>query len=239
MMEKNRQTKVIAIIALVVAIVGMSLGFAAFSNILTISSSATVTPNSEDFKLVAYGLGTDIDGNVFMGDFTNLDYYTSKTSGRPILGGEFNDSKTPLGGETAVISRSTDKITITNLVGKFSGPDESIIYPFVVKNEGAYDAYLTIPEFLQKPKSCVPGAGATQELVTAACSEMDLFLMVADSSMELVYDTSGSDSLQSYKIPAGSYVAVMPYIWSSDSARADGEFTAQFDDITLNFSSAA
>ncbi|MBQ3511969.1 MAG: hypothetical protein IJA30_06735 [Bacilli bacterium] len=49
-MEKERQIKLLSIIALVVAITGMTLGFAAFSTTLNISSSATVTPNSEDFK---------------------------------------------------------------------------------------------------------------------------------------------------------------------------------------------
>ena len=51
-MERQRQIKILSIIALVVAIVGMSLGFAAFSTTLNISSSASVTPDSEDFKVV-------------------------------------------------------------------------------------------------------------------------------------------------------------------------------------------
>ncbi len=35
-MEKQRQDKIIALVALIIAIVGLSVGFAAFSNILTI-----------------------------------------------------------------------------------------------------------------------------------------------------------------------------------------------------------
>ncbi len=50
-MEKQRQTKVITIVALVVAVFGISLGFAAFSNILTISSSATVKPDALSFSV--------------------------------------------------------------------------------------------------------------------------------------------------------------------------------------------
>ena len=240
MMEKNRQTKVIAIIALVVAVVGMSLGFAAFSNILTISSSATVTPNSEDFKMVAYGLGTDIDGNVFMEDFTNLDYYTSKTSGRPILGGTFNDSKAPLGGETAVISKSGDQISISNIVANYSEPDQSIIYPFVIKNEGAYDAYLTMEGFDGIPVSCTPGTGTTPSLVESACESMSLNLMIVNPSTEDYYEGDGSEAFSS-KIAVGEYIVVMPFLWYTDgpSARADGEFIVQFDNITMNFSSAA
>ena len=50
-MEKSRTSKIIAVVALVVAVLGLSLGFAAFSNTLTISSSATVSPDSGDFDI--------------------------------------------------------------------------------------------------------------------------------------------------------------------------------------------
>ena len=46
----KRKTKIITIVALVIAIFGMTLGFAAFSATLNISTSATVAPNSEDLK---------------------------------------------------------------------------------------------------------------------------------------------------------------------------------------------
>ena len=59
-MEKTRQIKLLSIVLLVIAITGMTLGFAAFSTTLSISSSATVTPNSEDFKVVMLGSETDL-----------------------------------------------------------------------------------------------------------------------------------------------------------------------------------
>lgn len=49
---ENRSSKIVAIVALCVGVVGLSLGFAAFSNTLTISSSATVTPSADTFKVV-------------------------------------------------------------------------------------------------------------------------------------------------------------------------------------------
>ena len=55
-MEKQRQMKLLSIVTLVVAIIGMTLGFAAFSTTLSISSSATVTPTSEDFKISLYNV---------------------------------------------------------------------------------------------------------------------------------------------------------------------------------------
>ena len=50
-MERDRSAKIIAIVALCVAVVGLSIGFAAFSNNLTIKSNATVTPNQNDFDV--------------------------------------------------------------------------------------------------------------------------------------------------------------------------------------------
>lgn len=47
-MYKPRKIKILSILALVVSIIGMTLWFAAFSSTLTISSSATVSPNSEN-----------------------------------------------------------------------------------------------------------------------------------------------------------------------------------------------
>ncbi len=47
----NRDSKIIAIVALVVAIVGLGIGFAAFTANLTIDSSAKVTPSASAFKV--------------------------------------------------------------------------------------------------------------------------------------------------------------------------------------------
>ena len=50
-MEKNRKVQIIAIVALVVGVVGLSIGFAAFSSVLTIQTSATVTPDSSTMNV--------------------------------------------------------------------------------------------------------------------------------------------------------------------------------------------
>ena len=50
-MERDRSAKIIAIVALCIAIVGLSIGFAAFSSNLTISSSANVKPDPSSFDV--------------------------------------------------------------------------------------------------------------------------------------------------------------------------------------------
>ena len=56
-MERQRKYKVFSIIALMFAVIGLSIGFAAFQKILNVSSSAQVTlPSEDNFKLTLYGV---------------------------------------------------------------------------------------------------------------------------------------------------------------------------------------
>ena len=73
-MEKERHIKILSIIALVLAIAGMSLGFAAFSTTLNISSSASVTPNSDNFNIIFCNSINIGDCNSYVNHF--LDYKT-------------------------------------------------------------------------------------------------------------------------------------------------------------------
>ena len=50
-MEKDRRARFVAIAALLVGVIGLSLGFAAFSNTLTIKSSAEVNVDSSKFNV--------------------------------------------------------------------------------------------------------------------------------------------------------------------------------------------
>ena len=240
-MEKNRQTKVIAIVALLVAIVGMSLGFAAFSNILTISSSATVTPNSKDFKLVAYGLGEELDGDTITGpgDLINVSKYTSTTSGMPILGGKWNDTGVPLDSEVATIVTAGDEISISNISVEFSNPYDWIMYPFLIKNEGAYDAYITGFEEIGT-KTCTAGEGTTPALVETACENFEVTLtgltIKGEDLEEVDFKTN------SVKIAPGENLFIgydIYYFGPTMDIRADGPFEVDFPDIKITFGTAA
>ena len=55
-MKKDGNLKTITLLALIVAVIGLGVGFAAFTRTLTISSSATVTPNDDEFDIVVYGV---------------------------------------------------------------------------------------------------------------------------------------------------------------------------------------
>lgn len=51
-MERNRKVQVIAIVALIVEVIGLSIGFAAFSSILNVQSSANVKPYNSTMNVI-------------------------------------------------------------------------------------------------------------------------------------------------------------------------------------------
>ena len=165
-MEKDRKIKILSIVALVLAITGMSLGFAAFSSTLTISSSATVTPNSDDFNLTIYG----ISDYVAWGDFLNsLDFsLLSTTISSPTLNPTSSSAETTA--TTAIINNDT--MTLSNISVTFSKPSiETANYYFVLKNTGKYTAYMNLNES-EIGELCTWEENTTESLAEQACNSI-------------------------------------------------------------------
>lgn len=217
-MERDRKVKMLSIIALVLAITGISLGFAAFSSTLTILSSATVTPNSNDFKMVVYGLIDDEEATALILGET-LDFSKWSLVEAP----DRNNY-----GSTAVIDNSN--LTINNINVSFSKPGGETAYIVAIKNEGMYDAYLDLDKY--KPiiaSNCVSNGDATQNLVDDACIGISLTLYFYNSSYEII--SSGI-----LKVEPNSYMGVFISVsYAESSAVADGDFSVEFDDIELEF----
>ena len=119
-MEKDRGTKIIAIIALCVAVIGLSVGFAAFSNNLTISSSANVSPESTDFDVNFSTVNTAETAGAVSGVVSHEGIVTA---------------------DDATINNTGDP-TITGLNANFKEPGQSVTYTFYTHNAGKYIAYL-------------------------------------------------------------------------------------------------
>ena len=220
-MSRDRKIRMLSIVALVLAITGMSLGFAAFSSTLSISSSATVTPNSDDFKMVVYGLIDNEEANALLLGET-LDF--SKWSLVEVP--DINNY-----GSTAVIDNSN--LTINNINVSFSKPGCNTAYIVAIKNEGMYDAYLDLDKY--KPiiaSNCVSNGDATQSLVDDACIGISLTLSFYNSSYEII--SSGI-----LKVEPNSYMGIFISVsYAEGSAVADGDFSVEFDDIELEFTTA-
>ena len=161
-MERNRQTKMIAIIALVIAVAGMSLGFTAFSSTLSISSSASVTPDSSTFS---------------------VGFYPDTTAALANAPENFISPSTTGGTSASDISFEEGSSTVQGLNANFTAPGGSATYSFYVGNSGEYDAYLRAINFNNVTgsnlnKVCTAGTGATASLVDAACDDITISVNV-------------------------------------------------------------
>lgn len=217
-MERDRGTKVIAVIALVVAIVGLSVGFAAFTSQLTINaSSSTVNPSDSAFAV------------------------KFSTTASKVEKGEVTPEVTPgevdgFSGNQATIS---DDKTITNIGGTFTAPGQSIKYEFFVRNDGEYDAYLKSIIYSNVDETsnikCEALSTTTPALVEKACKGFELKVEVGSHNTA----TSTVASITEQKLAKKTdEKVVVTLTYKPDAERADGDFTVKFGAITLNYSSS-
>lgn len=112
-MRNSNGTKYVIIMALLVSVVALSLGFAALTNTLTIKSSATVGP----------------------GTF-QVDLSTSKTAST-----QASVTPTTTGGATGA-NASMTTTTLSGLAATFTAPGQSVVYTLAAYNSGQFLAYL-------------------------------------------------------------------------------------------------
>lgn len=231
-MEKDRHSRILPIIALFVSVLTITLGFAAFSNSLTISSSATVTPDEKDFNINVYG----IDNWGEIGGYPPLSLYTSTTTSVPLRG--INNSPAAISGTPAKITDDGKSITITDINIELSEPGQTASYFFMIKNEGKYDAYLdltNIEDFsLAYPVegTCTPAEGTSIELVEKTCPYITITSILSAS------DGWGYSGGEYAELKKGDYLLlemVVDYYSAKNIPRADGEFTITFPDKVFNF----
>lgn len=226
-MEK-RSTKIIAIVALFVAVVGLSLGFAAFSSTLTISSSATVNPDDKAFNVDFSIASTSIDVGAVdpvlkVGD--------AVVTGQNIPSG-FSATSGTISNATG--ANTTD--TLSNLSATFTAPGQSVEYHLYVVNSGEYVAYLN-EIAMNRAATCEKSA--TNTLVEAACESITLTASVAgDEYFDSNSDIDGKSSLATRLQGSHEVIVTISYDEVEGGLnRADESFTATFQPITLTYGS--
>lgn len=220
-MEKHRSSKIVAISALVVALVGLSVGFAAFSNSLKISSSATVTPDEDTFNVDFSSSNTALETN-------NIEAVVS-------------DPKVVA--TAATIDNSGDP-TISNLSATFTNPGQTATYTFYATNIGQYIAYLKDIKYgsvlqTSNTKVCTAktnanGTTTTESLMNAACNDIIVKVKVG---AENETDTD-VNNIVNHSLGINAFEPVTVTIeYRTNGAVADGVFSVAFGDITLDYSS--
>ena len=226
-MKKEKNVKIMTILFLCVAVVGFAVGFAAFSNTLTISSSATVSPDESDFKIVIYGKAAT-DGT---------DDFSSTTSGMP-------NAYFPLAAPSLSVI-DNDKLTIKH-EGMEVNVAEIVRYDYLIVNEGKYDAYIKKEDFpsestLKNGTVCTPiDENINEELLQAACQGARMIIRLYDSYEvgELLYSDSMDTSSDYLKISPGEefLLDVIFHPTSKSISPADGKYLVQYPDVELKFS---
>ena len=221
-----RNNKGITIAALIIAIIGLSVGFAAFSNTLTIRSTATVTPSASNLRVVF-----------------------SKSSSSEVAGNQ--NSVAPSSetyGDGATIDNSTQGNSILkDIHAKFTQPGQSVKYNtnLYVYNAGTLNAQLTgvtfnYPTGASTWKKCTvvdkvnDEEEATPSLVQSACNGISISVKVGDKK------ATPTDTSLSYQIlnTGQSLPVEVKITYEEGSAYADGEFLVTFGDIVINATSA-
>lgn len=213
-MDRDRSTKVIAIVALCVAVFGLSVGFAAFSNDLTIKSEATVKPNASDFDV----------------NFSSSD--TSETDGTVTA-----TSTAGVTAQDATINNATAP-TISGIKVEFTEPGQSAKYSFFAHNAGKYNAFLNNVTFKNADDAnaniaCVAAEGTNANMVASACQGISIKVKVGTTTF-----VEPTPTITSHELPIDQYEPVEVTIeYKTGAARADGDFQVKIGDIVLTYGS--
>jgi len=222
-MEKDRSSKVIAIVALFVAVVGLSIGFASFSRTLEIQPSADVEPINT-FSVVFSSTADEVLENAVTPTLTP----DPETTDNVVLSAT-----------NATISNGLTP-TISNLAATFSEPGQKVEYTFYV-HPSEFDAYLRAVTFNNVTgdtvaKKCVAkdAQDTTVSTVNAACESISLKVELTDSNDRTTsYDATDSE-VSGHKLAKDSFKPVKVTIeYAADGAKADGDFTVSFGSVSL------
>ncbi len=223
-MEKERSSKIIAIIALCVGVVGLSIGMAAFASNLVIQPSASVSPSSSEFNIVFSNAakGAELGGAVASTPTISQENITLSTTGK-----------------------EASASVIRGLSATFTGPGQKVTYTFDAQNAGKYIAYLNSVVYSNATgksafKTCTAGTGTTASLVESACNDIQLKLTIRGKE----YSTT-NETITNHTLAVGSsdivIVEIEYVLKGTDEAPtntlADGDFTVNFGSIELLYGS--
>lgn len=231
-MEKNRQVKILSIIALVLAITGMTLGFAAFSTTLNIASSASVSPNSDDFNIKIYGI--DDFSQFSTSDYKNPNIYTSSSLSLPLVDVA---ALNVISADNAVINGHSLSVS-----SSFSGAGENYVsYYFMIQNEGQYDAKVYFYGMAAR-RVCTALEDTQQKLVDAACPYFSTAFKIVNENGDVLTQDIVNSSVILKKGERFYLVLYLSYDYVDKDEKtvlyADGPFKVSYRGFDFKFTSA-
>lgn len=222
-MKKDKTAEVLTVIAICIGVLGLSIGFSAYSQTLTIRSSAEVIPNLEDFKM----------------EFSTRSDAVSTDPVEPVVTGTVDGAEAT----NAIIDTNENNLLIKNLHAVFTKPGQKATYTFYSRNTGNYLAYLNSIAYANvtgknSTKVCTAkyetGENAvTPNLMNAACND----IRVTVSAGGTLYTESVADINNHSVSIDDSETIIVTIEYLNNNHLADGPFDIAFGDITLAYSS--
>ena len=217
-MEKNNNGKMVAIVALVVAVVALSVGFAAFADDLTIDGTATVESKNEfDDDTATNGLHYQANSNKC--------YLTSDSTAKTAI----------VGADVGTLS--TDAWSGISM--PLGDSANSITCEAVVENLTSYKAYLTSLAANGGLTCTSSGANKTSN-ETNVCGATTLTVKVGDVAGDTITVTNAAvtNSSTQGEIAATSGTALVTVTVAYTGAQTDENVTITLPTITHHYSSA-
>lgn len=174
-MNKEREMKTLVIAALVISVVAIGVGFAAFSTTLQINGTATVNTAGKTWNVLFTGVEkTNISTD---GIEATVPTISNGTAGE-------NTTNTAIGAITAA----------------FTAPNQKLQYKITVTNSGTYDAKLTAASIPTLDTITVTGTGAAAETdATNVKNHLKFsFTKVDESAVTAGTDTLAAGATQDY-----------------------------------------
>lgn len=218
---RNTGAKYVIVFALLISVVALTVGFATYSNTLTIKASADVKGDPTKFNVKLSTVKTGITaGNV---------------AGTP------SATVTGFTAATATIAADPGN-TISGLKATFTDAGQSVTYKFYAYNAGSFVAYLNSITGLSgsNVKTCTAITGTTQSLVDQACNGISVKVRVGgnNGSGGTEY-TANNTSISSHSLAKATGEEIFVTIsYAAGSQLADGDFTVTLSDIALIYGSA-
>jgi len=207
MQNNNRYSKYVALAALLISVIGVSLGFAAYSNTVQIKARAEVRYDVPQKPGI---LSTDPDDPT-EGDVT----------------------PTTTGGATAEDADLTEN-GIENILVHFTAPGQTATYSFYGMNASEFTSYLNDVTFGTKTCTAAAnqdGSTTTASYIAAACNDIVMYISASsDDFTDTDHDVNG------HSLASGSSEPIAVTIeYIGGGAVADGNFDVNFGTSTLTY----
>lgn len=199
-MNKEREMKTLVIAALVISVVAIGVGFAAFSTTLQINGTATVNTDGKTW-------------NVF---FEKIEKTAESTVG-------VDSTEPTITNGTA--GENTTKAAISTISAAFTAPKQKLQYKITVKNAGSYDAKLTAADLTTTLTAAGTGEKAETDAANVIKNSIFTFTKADGSAVNVGTDTIAAGQSQEYlytleykdftnasELPVGQVTLTVPQI---------------------------